>query len=139
MKRLLLLASALAVSSPAMAKTHVSFAAYEGTGSDVITGKGGTRKEAHGVDFWTTGDPPRPFHYLGVLKVIGGDPVGSKAVAEAIKKAGGNAAVLKKSDTQAFAVHKDAVNIPQFGVTMPSSNHLMHETISVLAVIRYAD
>lgn len=136
MKRLLLVA-ALAVSSPAMAKTHISFAAYEGTGSDVITGKGGTRVEDHGVDYWTTGDPPRPFHYLGVLTVVGKEAVGNKAVAEAVKKAGGNAAVLKRSSTQAFAVHNDAVHA--FGATMPATNSLMHETTSVLAVIRYAD
>jgi uncharacterized protein YbaP (TraB family) len=139
MKALGFAALALAMGTPALAKTKISFAAYEGTGSNVITGKGGTKVSENGIDYWTTGDPPRPFHYLGAMKVVGDDPIGRKDVAKEAVKAGGDAVVLKRSDTQAFMAHTEAHKIQGFDVTMPATNRLQHETTSVLAVIKYVE
>lgn len=48
------------------ASARAKFVTYEG--KDAISeGRGGTKVVAHGVDFWTTGDPPKRFQVLGII------------------------------------------------------------------------
>jgi hypothetical protein len=42
------------------------FQPYEGT-SAVRKGTGGTRQVVEGMDWWTSGEPPRPYRVLGTI------------------------------------------------------------------------
>lgn len=90
-------AGLIAIAAPATAKEH--FQIYEGRDS-IQEGEGGTRVSKNGIDYWTTGTPPRRYQILGVivdkrcLSKICGDPLGSKSVAEAVKENGGDAIIF---------------------------------------------
>lgn len=130
MKRFIFLAALLA-STPAIAGTK--FAAYEGRDT-VQEGQGGTRVEAHGVDFWTTGAPPRRYEILGVLSdtrgagPLHGEAVGSKRVAAQIRERGGQAAILLDQDSQVRG-----------GVVAGGAVMLARRNTTKLLVIRYVD
>lgn len=100
---ILLIGLAVASSSNATAKSR--FVAYEGKDS-ISEGRGGTKVVSHGIDFWTTGEPPRRFQVLGLLTDnrsrgwFNGDAVGSGLVAAKIKEAGGDAAILLGQSSQ---------------------------------------
>src|SRR5690349_6047663 len=61
-------------------------------------GSGGTKVTADGVDFWTSGRPPRPYQVLGVLmdkddsKMMAA--VGTSALARKVKDLGGDALIV---------------------------------------------
>lgn len=81
------------------AESRARFVAYEG--KDAISeGRGGTKVSAHGVDFWTTGEPPRRFQVLGILTDnrgegwFSGDAVGSGSIAKKVQELGGDAIIL---------------------------------------------
>jgi hypothetical protein len=75
------------------------FQPYEGRNS-VRTGDGGTRITKHGIDYWTTGTPPKRYQILGVIldkrrgNRISGTPLGSPAIAKVALAAGGNAVIF---------------------------------------------
>ena len=78
---------------------RAKFVAYEG--KDAISeGRGGTKVVAHGVDFWTTGEPPKRFQVLGIITDkrgtgwIAGDAIGSSSVATKVKEVGGDAVIV---------------------------------------------
>lgn len=100
---ILFIALALASSSAATAKPR--FVAYEG--KDALSeGRGGTKVVSHGVDFWTTGEPPRRFQVLGLITDnrsrgwFNGDAVGSGSVAAKVKEAGGDAVIVLGQSSQ---------------------------------------
>lgn len=87
-----------AFSSPADAKSR--FSAYEGRDS-IQEGRGGTKVTKNGIDYWAMGTPPRRYQIIGVItdkRALGckmcGNAIGSPSVAEAAKKAGGDAVIL---------------------------------------------
>lgn len=98
----------LITSSSASARAR--FVAYEGKDA-VSEGRGGTKVAAHGIDFWTTGDPPRKFQVLGIITdkratgFIAGDAVGSASIAAKVKDAGGDAVIImdRARDLKGFA------------------------------------
>lgn len=77
----------------------MKFAAYEGLDA-IQEGRGGTKVTKDGVDFWTTGAPPRRYQVLGILTdkrgtgILRAEAFGSADVAKKITALGGNAAVL---------------------------------------------
>lgn len=88
----------LAIPGAVNAKSH--FAAYEGKDA-IQEGRGGTKINKNGIDYWTTGTPPRRYQVLGIItdkRAMGckicGDAIGSPAVANATKEAGGDAVVF---------------------------------------------
>ena len=88
--------------TPALA--GMKFAAYEGLDA-IQEGRGGTKVTKDGVDFWTTGAPPRKYQVLGVLTdqrgtgILRAEAFGSADVAKKITALGGNAAVLADEET----------------------------------------
>lgn len=103
MRNILIVLALTLGASPALAKQ--TFAPYEGRDA-VQVGQGGTRIQKHGVDFWTTGTPPRRFRVVGVFtdrrsdKPLSGDAVGSSSVAKKVLEAGGDAVIVQGSEVR---------------------------------------
>lgn len=95
--------AALLISSPALAKQE--YATYEGADA-IRTGVGGSRISKNGIDYWTTGTPPRRYQILGILtdarknRLLDGNVIGSKSVAKIVNAAGGNAVIVAGSETK---------------------------------------
>lgn len=95
--------AALLISSPALAKQE--YATYEGADA-IRTGAGGSRISKNGIDYWTTGTPPRRYQILGILtdarknRLLDGNVIGSKSVAKIVKSAGGDAVIVAGSETR---------------------------------------
>lgn len=91
----IMLSTALLATAPATAKPK--FAAYEGPDS-IKTGEGGTRVTKGGVDFWTTGSPPRKYQIIGIMTDSRYNwersAIGSAGVAKQVLGLGGDAVVL---------------------------------------------
>ena len=98
---------ALLLASPAFAEQ--TWAAYEGPGA-VQTGSGGTKITENGIDYWTTGTPPRRYQILGVLtdarkdRLADGKVLGSKSVARRALSVGGNAVIFGGSDAKSAGI-----------------------------------
>ena len=92
---------AVGVSAPAFAK--MEFASYQGEA--VRQGDGGTLIQRNGVDYWTTGSPPRMYKVVGVLTdsrsedAFGKKAIDSKKLAKRIAEVGGNAAIVMDENT----------------------------------------
>ena len=91
--RTITLAAALSASSPAFAQAKIDFAAYEGP-PRIEQGEGGTKITKNGIDYWTTGTPPRRYHEFW----DGGQAVGSPSIAKKVKAAGGNAVIMQSQE-----------------------------------------
>lgn len=100
--RLLIPAIALltgASSAPALAQAKIDFAEYSGT-PIIETGEGGTKIAKNGIDYWTSGKPPRRYQVIGRItdrrseEWDGGHAVGSPTVAKKVKQAGGSAVIM---------------------------------------------
>jgi hypothetical protein len=98
----------LAIIWAAPAQARPQFAAYEGRDA-VQEGRGGTRATRNGMDYWTTGAPPRRYQIIGVItdtKCMGirlcGDAINRPAIAEAARSGGGDAVIVlgKSNDTR---------------------------------------
>lgn len=88
------------IPSAALAGAKVQFSAYEGPEA-IRIGEGGTKITKNGIDYWTSGTPPRRYQVVGLItdkrdeEWDGGHAVGSPNVAGKVKKAGGNAVILQ--------------------------------------------
>jgi hypothetical protein len=93
----------LIAATPAIAET--SFSPFAGPSAARI-GDGGTSVVNNGIDFWIMGTPARPYRVLGTLTDLrssakaAGDAVDSKPVADAVRAAGGEAAILVSRETR---------------------------------------
>lgn len=138
-----ILVIALLLMASSSANARPKFVAYEGKDS-VSEGRGGTKLVSHGIDFWTTGEPPRRFQVLGVLTdnrsrgLLHGDAVGSGSVAAKVKEAGGDAVIiLGQSSKVTGYVHGGQANLTGgtaygFGWSRPVS-----EETTQMVVIKY--
>lgn len=87
------------------ASARAKFTAYEGKDA-IVDGRGGTKVTKDGIDFWTTGEPPRRFQVLGVLTdkrgtgLFAGDAVGAPSVVKRIQELGGSAAIVLNQKSQ---------------------------------------
>jgi hypothetical protein len=101
------LALALAIvpilSVPAFAQAKIDFAIYEGP-PKVATGEGGTKITKNGIDYWTTGTPPRRYQIIGFVQdkrdelMDSGHAIGSPNIASKVKRAGGHAVIVESQD-----------------------------------------
>ena len=134
---------ALALATSSAASAGPKFVPYEGKDA-VSEGRGGTKIVAHGIDFWTTGEPPRRFQVLGVLTdnrspgIIYGHAVGSGKVADKVRAAGGDAVIILGQSSQITGyVHGGQANLSGgtaygFGWSRPVS-----EETTQMVVIKY--
>lgn len=87
------------------ANAGAKFAVYEGRDA-VREGNGGTKVQKDGIDFWTTGDPPRKYQVIGILTdkrnecLLCNNAVGSASVAKTVKAAGGDAVLVMDQNSQ---------------------------------------
>jgi hypothetical protein len=85
------------------AQAKIQYSAYEGE-AVIKTGTGGTKLTKNGIDYWTSGEPPRRFQVIGLITDKrdevwdGGHAVGSPSVAGKVKKAGGDAVIVESQD-----------------------------------------
>lgn len=105
---------AIALASPAAA--GAKFAVYEGKDA-VQEGRGGARLTWDGIDFWTTGDPPRRYEVLGVLTdtrgggILSGDAIGAPSIIKKVKALGGSGViVLDRSSRQTGTIYNNRAN-----------------------------
>jgi hypothetical protein len=90
-----ILATALLSGCALYADTN--FQPYEAK-NGIFEGQGGAKETIDGIDFWTSGEPPRKFKMLGVINDVRvANPItmnGLKgAVAQKAKEAGGDAVI----------------------------------------------
>ncbi|MCX7267145.1 MAG: hypothetical protein NTU75_01245, partial [Sphingomonadales bacterium] len=96
-------ATAPILSAPAFAQAKIDFAIYEGP-PKVATGEGGTKITKNGIDYWTTGTPPRRYQIIGFVQdrrdelMDGGHAIGSPSIASKVKRAGGNAVIVESQE-----------------------------------------
>jgi len=99
----LAMAFAPILSAPAFAQAKIDFAIYEGP-PKVATGEGGTKIAKNGIDYWTTGTPPRRYQIIGFVQdrrdelMDGGHAIGSPSIASKVKRAGGHAVIVESQD-----------------------------------------
>ena len=102
MRRLAIVLGALAVLTGC---AQTNYQVYEGRTSQIIEGQGGTKEVIDGYEIWDNGDPPRRYQVLGVTTVedfdnLFGNARMRTAIAEEIKKAGGDAAIVQDGYSQ---------------------------------------
>lgn len=91
------------------AEAKTRYEPYEARNS-VVEGEGGSRMTKDGVDFWTTGDPPRRYQIIGIIRdnrgtgVFHGNAIGSSGIAKKIREVGGDAAILMNQNSRVTGV-----------------------------------
>lgn len=91
------------ISTPAFAQAKIDFASYEGP-PKIVEGEGGTKITKNGIDYWTTGTPPRKYQIIGFVQDKrdeawdGGHAIGSPSIARKVKKAGGDAVIIESQE-----------------------------------------
>lgn len=97
--RSLILMAALGICFPSAAYAKTTYEPYEAKAT-IVDGQGGTRTTENGIDYWTSGDPPRRYQVLGIITDtrgtgwMSGDAVGSTKIAKKTKEVGGDAVVI---------------------------------------------
>lgn len=134
------IAAALAA-HPLAAKTR--YESYEARNS-VVEGQGGSRTTKDGIDFWTTGDPPRRYQIIGIIRdnrgtgALHGNAIGSSGVAKKVREVGGDAVILLNQNSsvkgiwsqgQASAYGNQAYGS---GISIP-----IEERVTTFAVVKY--
>ena len=133
--RATILISALVLSWPVMGAQV--YATYEGTASIQI-GSGGTKVTANGIDYWTTGTPPRRYQVLEIStdarkdRLADGHVLGSKSVAKRTREAGGDAVIFNDADTKLAGVSGYAANGYLAG-------RIVNRTTTHLIVVKYLE
>lgn len=101
------------------------YSSWEGDG--IREGSGGVREEYKGVDFWTSGEPDRPYRIVGVIK----DDRSSGLIQQAmyrdnitakVKEVGGDGVIQKSKDEN---------------VDFMSGDNIFTEVNTVLYVFQY--
>jgi hypothetical protein len=140
----ILLTALIVLGASAPAAAGRDFAGYEGPDA-IKKGEGGTKITKNGIDYWTTGTPPRRYQVLGIMtdkryEDWGVTVIGSPSVAKLTLKIGGNAVILldqkdKTVGTAGFgsgSVAGNSVFGSMFGINSD-------RTTSRLVVIKYLD
>ncbi len=66
-----------------------------------MMGTGGSKVSRNGIDYWTTGTPPRRYQVIGTVTdsrnemADGGHAIGSPTIAKKVLNAGGNAVIVQ--------------------------------------------
>ena len=140
---------ALAMAGPAVARAK--FVPYEGNAS-VERGEGGTRVQKNGIDYWTTGAPPRSYEIVGVITdtrdtdMWKTDAIGSKKVAKLVRQAGGDAVIMVSQNhrQRGSTVMATPMQTWRNGRLVPSrrggyygTSRVHEDTITEFTVVRY--
>lgn len=142
MKRIALAVAAAMIATPVAAKTK--FEALETRAPMIEIGKGGTRTQKHGIDFWTSGTPPIRFQVIGIITdtrgngKLSGDAVGSKSIAKLVLQHGGNGVIILAQGSKATGVISGG-QASAYGNNAYGSgwSAVVGETRTSLAVIKY--
>lgn len=132
----------------ACAHVRQQYAAYEGPDA-VRKGEGGTKFTVDGVDFWTTGSPPRQYRILGILTDTRRDKRIAAAsfapdIAERVAEVGGNAVIYIDESTKYVGTYSTGhATATSYGNTASANAYGYGVAISdkstQLLVIRYED
>jgi hypothetical protein len=143
MRKLSLISAAVAVTLalPVHAKTR--YETYEGRNS-VAVGQGGSRLTKGGIDFWNTGDPPRRYQVIGIIRdnrgtgALFGNAVGSSGIAKLVLKAGGDAVIILNEASSLTGVWTQG-NVAAYGNQAYASGLAIpiQERVTTMAVIKY--
>lgn len=138
MRTFAIMLSAIALwSSPAFAQAKIDFATYEGP-PQITVGSGGTKITKHGIDYWTSGTPPRRYQIIGMVQDKrdevwdGGHAIGSRSIAAKVREAGGDAIVIQSQ--------QEAGSTGGFGSASGTFGFLAmggSKTITTMLVIKY--
>lgn len=93
---------------------RTTFHFYDGNDS-IRTGSGGTRITSNGIDYWTSGQPPKKYQIIGVIvddrgtshaalnSALDGKVIGSRKIARMCKQNGGHAVIVDIKDTDEYS------------------------------------
>lgn len=136
------IALAIAVAASA-AEAKTRYETYEARNS-VVEGHGGSRTTKDGVDFWTTGDPPRRYQIIGVIRdnrgtgVLHGNAVGSSGIAKKVREVGGDAVILLNQNSSLKGIwsqgQASAYGNQAYGSALAIP---IEERVTTFAVIKY--
>jgi len=108
------LLATLVLASSLISCAHVSqqYAAYEGRDAE-RQGNGGTKMSSDGIDFWTTGAPPRRYRILGLFTDSRRDQRIAAAsfasdVAAKVKEVGGDAVIYLDESKEFVGTYNQA-------------------------------
>jgi hypothetical protein len=93
---------------------------------------------ANGIDYWTSGSPPRRYQVLGILtdarkdRMFDGKVLGSKSIAKRTLDVGGNAVILEPNTSQTSEFNAGSANGNVFASTTT-------RTTTQLLVVKYLD
>ena len=126
------------------AHVQQQYAAYEGD-TNVFKGRGGTKITSDGVDFWTTGSPPRNYQVLGILTDQRRDQRFAASsfsydVASEAKRVGGDAVLILDEAKEFVGTYSTgsatASGRSAFGSSMGVA---IQDKVTRLLVIKYVD
>ena len=129
------------VATPASAQAKIEFSAYEGP-EQIVTGQGGTKITKNGIDYWTSGTPPRRYQVIGRITDKrdedwdGGHAIGSPTVAKKVKRAGGSAVIMLDQNDVAGS---SAAFGSFYGGTGTFFGGGGSKTLTIFMVVRYLD
>lgn len=110
----------------------------------IMTGEGGTKIDNHGIDVWTNGKPAHRFQILGTIddarqdKLLSGDALSSKSIAEKVKEVGGNALLLGGQNSD-YAGTLAGGSVQRYGNTAFANGYgrAVHNISTRFVVIKY--
>lgn len=104
-----LFAAIFLLASQSIAEAKQRFSLYEGPDS-IKVGKGGTRIEKNGIQYWLQGAPTKPFKVIGIFddsrkdRWWDGDAIGSKSIAKQVLTVGASAVIVLNQDTKISSI-----------------------------------
>jgi hypothetical protein len=129
--------SLILTSAPALAGAKITYSAYEGPAS-IKTGEGGTKITKNGIDYWTSGTPPRQYEVIGMVQDRrdeawdGGNAIGSPSIAKKVRAAGGDAVIMQaQNETGSSGGYGSATGT--FGFMAMGGS----KTITTMLVVKY--
>ncbi|WP_375178093.1 hypothetical protein [Sphingobium yanoikuyae] len=126
---------------PLAAKTR--YEPYEARNS-LNEGQGGSRTTKDGVDFWTTGDPPRRYQIIGIIRdnrgtgALHGNAIGSSGIAKKVHEVGGDAVILLNQNSSVKGIWSQGQASAYGGQTSGSGLAIpIQERVTMFAVVKY--
>lgn len=118
---------------------------FEGVGTGIIEGKGGSMIVVNGMEVWDTGEPPRKFKILGFVddnRSTGWSGEDTQSIREDVvekaRRAGGDAAVKINTQSQLSEFYKaGGASVSFYGSYINPAYGLYGRNFSKYAVIKY--
>ena len=110
----------------------------------MVDGQGGSRTTANGIDFWTTGDPPRRYQIIGIIRdnrgtgAFFGNAIGSSGIAKKVREVGGDAVILMNQTSSITGVWSQGQASTSGNQTYGSGLAIpIEERVTTFAVVKY--